>query len=96
MSLEEFLVKKIELFIDPSNKGAIYRPREIKTFLEQKGLGLQAEKFAFCSDLDILNYLINDLCVIYKQSEKLEKVGELREIFNMIASKITQGSDKMA
>ena len=35
MSLEEFLVKKIELFIDPSNKGAIYRPREIKTFLDK-------------------------------------------------------------
>ena len=96
MSLEEFLVKKIELFIDPSNKGAIYRPREIRTFLEERGIGLQAEKFAFCTDLDMLNYLINDLCEIYQQSGKLEKVRELKQIYTMISAKILQTSDKLA
>ena len=96
MSLEEFLVKKVELFIDPSNKGAIYRPREIKTFLEQKGLGLQAEKFIFCDDLDILNYLLNDLCEIYKKGEKLEKVRELKQIYAMIAEKKIEISNKLA
>ncbi|MGB1206521.1 MAG: transglutaminase family protein [Chitinophagales bacterium] len=96
MSLDNFLVKKIELFIDPSNKGAIYRPREIRTFLEEKGVGLQAEKFAFCTDLDILNYLINDLCEIYKQGEKLEKISELKLINAMITSKITRSIDKLA
>ncbi|MEI7982294.1 MAG: transglutaminase family protein [Bacteroidota bacterium] len=69
-------------YINPFNKGAVFTRREIELFIRQMKIKSERSFFAPCSNLDIIQRLINNLIFAYDQLGYTEKIEDLENLLN--------------
>ena len=71
-------------YINPFNKGAVFTRREIDLFLRQMGIEPDKTFFTPCSNIDIIERLINILIYTYNQLGYPEKITDLQILLKAI------------
>lgn len=72
-------------YINAFSKGTIVHKSEITTYLEQLNLEEKDEFFNPCSNIDIVNRLLNNLIHSYDRLGYPDKVKELKKLFQAVA-----------
>ncbi len=65
-------------YINPFNKGAVFTRREIELFLRQMKIKGDRSFFAPCSNIDIIERLLNNLIYSYGQLGYPDKIADLQ------------------
>ena len=71
-------------YINPYNKGAVFGKKEIDHFIEQQKLEPRKEFYTPCSNVDIIQRLINNLIESYNKLGYADKIKELTELLNAL------------
>ena len=71
-------------YINPFNKGAVFTRREIELFLRQMKIDPDKNYFAPCSNIDIIERLLNVLIYTYNQLGYPEKITDLQILLKAI------------
>lgn len=78
-----------EIFFDPFNNGEIYSRKECEKFLQQAGIKNNAALLNGCSNIQIIQRMMNNLIVIFSSYEenpqRTEQLKKFLQIFNEIA-----------
>jgi regulator of sirC expression with transglutaminase-like and TPR domain len=76
--------ESILFYINPYNKGAVFGKKEIEYFIEQQKLEVKKSYYIPCTNLEIINRLINSLIETYDNLGYLNKVEELKELMKSL------------
>lgn len=71
---------EVLFYINPFNKGAIFTRNEIEVYINHLGISKQETYFKPCSNISIINRLIDSLVATYKKMGYNDKVMELTEL----------------
>jgi len=71
-------------YINPFNKGAVFTRREIDLFIRQMQLKPDPSFFAPCTNVDIIQRLVNNLVLTYTQLGNPQKVDEMNTILELM------------
>ncbi|MCK9421813.1 MAG: transglutaminase-like domain-containing protein [Bacteroidales bacterium] len=80
--LENPTEEDVLFYINPFNKGAVFTRREIELFIRQMKIKPERSFFAPCSNLDIIQRLINNLIFAYDQLGYSDKILDLETLLN--------------
>ncbi|HNW76693.1 MAG TPA: transglutaminase-like domain-containing protein [Bacteroidales bacterium] len=75
-------------YINPFNKGAVFTRREIDLFLRQVNIQPENSFFLPCSNIDIIERLLNVLIYTYNQLGYPEKIMDLQLLLRALQEKI--------
>lgn len=75
-------------YINPFNKGAVFTRREIDLFLRQVNIQPEKSFFLPCSNIDIIERLLNVLIYTYNQLGYPEKIMDLQLLLRALQEKI--------
>lgn len=81
--LEEY--KEVMFYINPFSKGTIFSKREIDTFLNQLKIAQRPEFYKPCSNVQIVQRLLNNLIFTYEGMGYHQKVEELKALRQIIS-----------
>lgn len=81
--LENPTEEDVLFYINPFNKGAVFTRREIELFIRQVKIKPDHSFFAPCSNLDIIQRLINNLIFAYDQLGNSDKILDLENLLNV-------------
>ena len=82
--LNEPKEEDVLFYINPFNKGAVFTRREIELFLRQMKIEPDKNFFTPCSNIDIIERLINVLIYTYEQLGYPEKIMDLQILLKAI------------
>ncbi len=77
---------KILFYINPFSKGSIFTQKEITAFLKQLNLEPKESYYEPCTNLEMIKRLINNLIISYDKLGYPDKVDELRELGEALAT----------
>lgn len=80
-------------YINPFNKGAVFTRREIDLFINQMKLKPEPSFFTPCSNVDIIQRLVNNMVLTYTQLGNAEKVDELNALLKLMQSAFENNED---
>lgn len=75
---------QVLFYINPFNKGAILGKKEIDYFIKQQELKPQKEYYLPCSNVEIIQRLINNLINSYDKLGYPDKIEELNQLYEII------------
>jgi regulator of sirC expression with transglutaminase-like and TPR domain len=78
------LNQQVLFYINPFNKGAILGKKEIDYFIKQQDLKPQQQFFLPCSNIEIIQRLINNLIFSYEKLGYPDKIEELSKLYKSI------------
>ena len=76
--------QQILFYINPFNKGAILGRKEIDYFIKQQDLKPQQQFFLPCSNIEIIQRLINNLIFSYEKLGYPDKIEELSKLYRSL------------
>jgi len=79
-------VDDVKFYINPMNKGSVFTRREIELFISQLKIPADISYFAPCSNIDIIERLLEDLIFISDQQNLPEKIDDLKYLKRIIES----------
>lgn len=71
-------------YINPFNKGAILGKKEIDYFIKQQDLKPQRKYYLPCSNIEIIQRLINNLIYAYDRLGYPDKIEELSQLYRIL------------
>ncbi|MFC2101747.1 transglutaminase-like domain-containing protein [Bacteroidota bacterium] len=80
-------------YINPFNKGAVFTRREIDLFINQMKLKPEPSFFTPCSNVDIIQRLVNNMVLTYTQLGNPDKVDELNALLKLMQSAFENKED---
>ncbi len=84
--IEQPGVDDVQFYINPMNKGSVFTRREIELFINQLKIPADISYFTPCSNIDIINRLIEELIIINDQQDKQTKIDDLEYLKKLIES----------
>ena len=76
--------QQILFYINPFNKGAILGKKEINYFIKQQDLKPQRQYYLPCSNIEIIQRLINNLIFAYEKLGYPDKIEELSKLYRSL------------
>jgi len=73
-----------QFYINVFNKGLIFSKADIDTYIQQLNLKSRESFYEPCTNLDIVRRILRNLINSFEKLGDLEKVAEIRELFNSI------------
>jgi len=84
--VDEFLQEDVLFYINPFNGGTIFNEEEIKTFLAQLKIEEEDSFFLPCSNLKVIERILNNLIFCFGKAGVMDKVEELKQLLHIIKS----------
>lgn len=82
---------RILFYINPYNKGGIFSHREIDAFLTRLNLERKPEYYNPCTNIAIVERLLNNLLLYYQNSEQRIKYEEVRRMKECLKKALNEG-----
>jgi regulator of sirC expression with transglutaminase-like and TPR domain len=79
-------VDDVQFYINPVNNGSVFTRREIELFINQLKVPADISYFSPCSNIDIIDRLLEDLIYINDQQKHPEKISDLEYLRKIIES----------
>jgi len=79
-------VDDVKFYINPMNKGSVFTRREIELFISQLKIPADISYFTPCSNIDIIDRLLEDLIFINERQNRPEKITDLECLKKIIKS----------
>lgn len=77
-------LKRVEFYVNPEDKGAIFTKREIEEYLLAENVPRDMAYFYPCTNKTILHMFLQSLAHAYQRGGELEKDHELHELMHML------------
>jgi len=71
-------------YINPFNKGAIFRKSEVELYLKQLNIKPQEKFFLPCENKDIIRRLLQELTMLHRKNHNLDKANAVRYLLTAI------------
>lgn len=82
---------QVLFYINPFNKGAILGKKEIDYFIKQQALKPRKEYYLPCSNIEIIQRLINNLIYSYDRLGYPDKIKELNQLYRILIDSSQSG-----
>lgn len=79
-------VDDVQFYLNPMNKGSVFTRREIELFISQLKVPADISYFAPCSNIDIIDRLLEDLIIVNDQQNMPGKIQDLEYLKKIIES----------
>lgn len=71
-------------YVNPFSNGAVFSKKEIDDFLKELKIEPQPHFYFPCSNVEIIKRVINNLLFSYSQTNKVEKIEELKKLIELL------------
>ncbi|MFO7977839.1 MAG: transglutaminase-like domain-containing protein [Bacteroidales bacterium] len=76
--------QKVLFYINAFSKGAVFTRQDVEDFLRHLNLESKPSYFEPCSNLEIIERMINNLIIAYQKEEALEKAKEMIRLRSLL------------
>ena len=75
---------KVLFYVNPFSRGAVFSKREVDDFLKQLDIEPKPEYYLPCSNVEIMQRVLNNLIYSYQKLGYSDKVEELKELKRLL------------
>lgn len=75
---------KVLFYVNPFSRGAVFSKREVDDFLKQLDIEPKPEYYLPCSNVEIMQRVLNNLIYSYEKLGYSDKVAELKELKELL------------
>jgi regulator of sirC expression with transglutaminase-like and TPR domain len=75
---------KVLFYVNPFSRGAVFSKREVDDFLKQLDIEPKPEYYLPCSNIEIMQRVLNNLIYSYEKLGYSDKVAELKELKELL------------
>ena len=75
---------KVLFYVNPFSRGAVFSKREVDDFLKQLDIEPKPEYYLPCSNIEIMQRVLNNLIYSYEKLGYSDKVSELKELKELL------------
>lgn len=77
-------VDDVQFYLNPMNRGSVFTRKEIELFISQLKIPAHISFFSPCSNIDIIERLLENLISIHDQQKNMDKLKDLEYLKSLI------------
>jgi len=84
---EEYTQNEVLFYINPFDKGALFRKTEIELFLKQRNIRPNKHFYLPCNNITVIRRLLNELLILHQENHQKNREETIKQLLEAVKQK---------
>lgn len=84
---EEYTENEVLFYINPFDKGALFRKTEIELFLKQRNIRPNKHFYLPCNNITVIRRLLNELLILHQENHQKNREETIKQLLEAVKQK---------